>query len=166
VLFALLAGSLLLVGTVAAQVFRDGSQPAAFVTRKGTSLTLEGKPFVFKGINIYMAASGGTPSSCGGELYPNVGVPLSDMPRGIVIRLWAFQNFFVSDGKFDWTNLDQVLTIAAAHGDKVIPVLANQYDYCDGPAKDLAWYQHGYDTTVAPGDITTYRQYVATIASH
>ena len=83
------------------------------------------------------------------------------MPADIVIRIWAFQNFFVSDGTFDWTNLDQVLTIAAAHGDKVIPVLANQYDYCDGPAKDLAWFQHGYKTTVAPGDITTYRKYVA-----
>ena len=162
-LFALFAGSALLVSLLAAQLFRDPSQPADFVARKGTNLTLDGRPYVFKGINIYMAASGGTPSSCGGELYPNVGVPLSDMPRGIVIRIWAFQNFFVSHGRFDWTNLDQVLSIAAAHQDKVIPVLANQYDYCDGPAKDLAWFQHGYDTVVAPGDITTYRQYAAAI---
>jgi mannan endo-1,4-beta-mannosidase len=111
-----------------------------------------------------MAASGGTPSSCGGELYPDVGVPLSNMPDGIVFRFWAFQNFFVSNGSFDWTNFDQVLAIAAAHGDKVIPVLANQYDYCD-TAKDLAWYQNGYANTVEPGDLVTYRQYVADVVS-
>ncbi len=134
-----------------------------FVGRSGTTLTLNGSAYRFAGINIYMAASGGTPSSCGGELYPNVGVPLSDMPSGIVIRFWAFQDFFVSNGSFDWDNFDQVLAIAADHGDKVIPVLANQYDYCDGPAKDLDWYQTGYQSTVEPGDLVTYRQYVADI---
>ena len=53
--------------------------------------------------------------------------------------------------------------IAAAHNDKVVPALANQYDYCDGPAKTLAWYQSGYDSTVEPGDIVTYRHYVTDI---
>jgi hypothetical protein len=112
-----------------------------------------------------MAASGGTPESCGGELYPNVGVPLSNLPNGIVIRFWAFQNFFTSNGSFNWTNLDQVLAFAAAHNDKVIPVLSNQYNYCDGVAKDLAWYQNGYETVVDPGDIVPYLQYVKDIVS-
>jgi endo-1,4-beta-mannosidase len=125
---------------------------------------LDGSPYRFTGVNIYMAASGGTPSSCGGELYPNVGVPLSDMPDGIVFRFWAFQNFFEASGSFNWTNFDQVLALAAAHDDKVIPVLANQYDYCDN-AKDLSWYQSGYETTVEPGDLVTYRQYVADVVS-
>jgi mannan endo-1,4-beta-mannosidase len=125
-------------------------------------LALNGKPYQFAGINIYMAASGGT---CGGELYPNVGVPLSDMPNGIVFRFWAFQDFFVSNGSFDWANFDQVLSIAAAHDDRVIPVLANQHDYCDGPVKTLAWYQNGYATSVGPGDLVTYRQYVADVVS-
>jgi hypothetical protein len=137
----------------------------AFVKSSGTTLTLNGQPYVFTGINIYMAASGGTPSSCGGELYPDVGVPLSDMPNGIVFRFWAFQDFFVSNGSFDWTNLDQVLATAAAHDDKVIPVLANSWDYCDGPAKDLAWFQSGYMTTIQPGDLVTYRQYIADVVS-
>ena len=131
----------------------------------GTTLTLEGRPYRFVGINIYMAASGGTPSSCGGALYPDVGVPLSNMPRGIVFRFWAFQNFFVSDGHFDWTNMDRVLAIAAAHGDKAIPVLANQYDYCDGPTKDLAWYRGGYQSEVGPGDIVPYEQYVSAVVA-
>ncbi len=140
------------------------SPSSGFVTRNGTTLMLTGQPYRFTGINIYMAASGGTPSSCGGELYPDVSVPLSQLPRGTVVRMWAFQNFFVSDGAFNWTNLDQVLAIAASYGDKVIPVLANQYSYCD-TAKNLAWYQSGYQNTVEPGDLVTYRAYVAAVVS-
>ena len=138
---------------------------SGFVAATGTSLTLAGQPYRMSGINIYMAASGGTPSSCGGELYPDVGVPLSQMASGIVVRFWAFQNFFVSNGAFDWTHFDQVLAIAAAHGDKVIPVLANQYNYCDGAAKDLGWYQRGYQSVVGPGDLVPYRQYVSAVVS-
>jgi mannan endo-1,4-beta-mannosidase len=133
---------------------------SAFVKRSGTRLTHRGVPYRFVGINVYMAASGG---KCGGKLYPNVGVPLSHIPRGSVIRFWAFQNFFVSGGRFDWKNLDRVLGIAAAHRDKVIPVLANQHHYCDGAVKDLAWYQNGYRADVAPGDILPYEQYVSAI---
>jgi hypothetical protein len=135
----------------------------AFVGRQGTTLALAGEPYRFTGINIYMAASGGTPASCGGELYPDVSVPLSDLPEGVVFRFWAFQDFFVGGSGFDWSNFDAVLQIAAAHRDRVIPVLANQYDYCDGPAKDLSWYQGGYADLVAPGDLTSYRLYVAAV---
>jgi len=78
--------------------------------------------------------------------------------------MWAFQNFFVSDGAFNWTNLDQVLAIAASYGDKVVPVLANQYSYCD-TGKNLTWYQSGYLNTVEPGDLVTYRAYVAAVVS-
>jgi hypothetical protein len=136
-----------------------------FVGRSGAGLTLNGQAYRFTGINIYMAASGGTPSSCGGELYPNVSVPLSQLPRGTVFRFWAFQDFFASGGVLDWANFDSVLSIAASYGDRVIPVLANQYAYCDGPAKDLAWYQSGYKNTVYPGDAVTYRQYVADVVA-
>lgn len=109
-----------------------------------------GAPYSFVGMNIYMAASGGTPSSCGGELYPDLSVPLSYAPDGITIRFWAFQRFFVSGGAFNWVNFDQVLQIAASHHDKVIPVLANEYSYCDGITKTSAWYQSGYAQTVTP----------------
>lgn len=124
-----------------------------------------GAPYRFVGMNIYQAASGGTPASCGGELYPDVSVPLSHSPDGITIRFWAFQRFFVSGGALDWTNFDQVLQIAASHHDKVIPVLANQYDYCDGVIKTSDWYQGGYAQTVIPGDLITYQDYVARFVS-
>ncbi len=138
---------------------------SGFVKRSGTILTLNGGPYRFTGINIYMAASGGTASSCGGELYPNVSVPLSQLPPGTVFRMWAFQNFFVSGQVFNWTNLDRVFAIAASYGDKVIPVLANQGSYCDGPAKDLAWYQSGYQSTVESANLIAYRAYVAAVVS-
>ena len=135
-----------------------------FVKRSGTTLTLNSKPYRFAGINIYMAASGDTASSCGGKLYPDVSVPLSHMPSGVVVRFWAFQNFFVSKGSFDWTHFDKVLAIASAHGTKVIPVLANQYGYCE-KAKNLAWYQRAYRTSVESGDLVTYKRYARAAVS-
>jgi hypothetical protein len=138
---------------------------SGYVTANGTNLALDGQSYTFTGINIYMAASGGTPSSCGGELYPDVGAVLSQLPSGIVFRFWAFQNFFVQNGAFSWTNFDQVLSIANAYGDRVIPVLANQYQDCDGVSKDLQWYQSGYASSVDPGDLVPYRQYVADVVN-
>ena len=141
------------------------SASSGLVKQSGTRLMLSGQPYRFTGMNIYMAASGGTPSSCGGALYPDVGVPLSRMPKGTVVRFWAFQNFFVSKRSFDWTNFDRVLRIAAAHGDKVIPVLANQLDYCDGAGKDLSWYQRGYRFSIRSGDRVSYRDYVEAVVA-
>ena len=146
--------------SIPARVPNGAASP--FVGQDGTTLTLEGRPYRFVGINVYMAASGGR---CGGRLYPDVGVPLSNMPRGVVFRFWAFQSFFVSGGHFDWTAMDRVLAIAAAHGDKAIPVLANQHHYCDGPAKDLAWFQRGYRSEVEPGDLVPYEQYVSAVVA-
>lgn len=137
---------------------------SGFVESKGTSLVLNGQPYRFTGINLDMAASTAASSSCYGGIYPYVGEALSSMPDGIVFRFWAFQDLFVSDGAFNWTHFDSVLEMAAAHSDKVIPVLANQYDYCD-TAKNLAWYQSGYRTSVEPGDLVPYRQYVADVVS-
>lgn len=153
------------VGIVLTVIVIATSTQSVFVKRSGTTLTLNGQPYRFTGMNIYMAASGGTRSSCGGPLHPDMGTLLSSLPTGIVFRFWAFQPFFVSNGSFNWVNFDRVLAIAAAHGDKVIPVLANQYDYCDGTAKDLAWYQGGYATTVEPGDLVSYQKYVADVVS-
>jgi endo-1,4-beta-mannosidase len=56
--------------------------------------------------------------------------------------------------------MDNLLSAAAARGDKVIPVLANEHDYCDGAAKTLAWYKRGYRHR-QPGDIVSYEKYVA-----
>lgn len=133
---------------------------SSFVQAAGTQLTLNGAPYRFSGINVYMAASNGT---CGGNI--NLTQALSYLPADITFRFWAFQPFFVSNGQFNWTNFNNVLSAAAARGDHVIPALGNEWNYCDGPAKALAWYQGGYATTVQSGDVTTYKNYVTTILS-
>ena len=88
--------------------------------------------------------------------YPDVRVPLSEI-KWHCPPILGVSKLFVSNASSTGRSLDQVLKIAAAHGDKVIPVLANQYNYCDGNAKDLAWYQTGYRTEIGPGDIVTYQ---------
>ena len=45
----------------------------------------------------------------------------------------------------------------------MIPVLANQCSYSDGPSKSLPWYEGGYERTVEPGDIVPYRQFVSDV---
>ena len=137
------------------------SSAGAYVTAAGTQLTLGGVPFRFAGLDIFMAASRGR---CGGSV--NLPRVLKEIGRQQnVFRVWLFQSFAVSHGHFNWRPFNQLLADAALHGDRVIPVLADQYNYCDGPAKDLAWYQSGYQTTVAPGSLVPYRQYVADVVT-
>lgn len=130
-----------------------------YVKQSGTTLTLGGQPYTFAGINIYMAASGG---KCGGTI--NLPQVLSLLPNGIVFRLWAFQNFFVNSGAFDTTQFDNALSAAAAHNDKIIPVLYNQYNYCEAQTKTLSWYRTGYLTTVNSGELYSYEWYAAKMA--
>lgn len=131
-----------------------------FVSSDGVDLLVDGQAYKFTGLNVYMAASHGT---CGGST--SLQQAFTGLPRGSVIRFWAFQSFFVSKGKFDWTPFDRVLAIASAYGLRVIPVLANQHEYCDGSVKDLSWYQSGYESVVWSGDIVPYKKYVAEVVS-
>jgi mannan endo-1,4-beta-mannosidase len=136
----------------------DGS---GFVRTSGTGLTLDGNAYRFEGMNIYNVASNG---GCVVAQDPNAALTAIG-PSQNVFRFWAFQNFVVSNGTFDWAPFDNVLAAAAAHGDRVIMDLANEWDYCDGPAKDLSWYQSGYQTQIDPGDLVPYRQYVADVVA-
>ncbi len=68
-------------------------------------------------------------------------------------------------GQRDWTAMDRTVAAAAAHGERVVAVLANEWAYCDGPQKFLGWWQSGYRTTVSPGEATTYRQWVSDVVS-
>ncbi|MCP9275284.1 alpha-amylase family protein [Mycolicibacterium arenosum] len=156
VLFALLATGLI----VGAFVVSSGAATPdrQFVGRDGTKLVVGEDDYRFTGMNVYMAASAG---SCGGTV--DLQRAFYSLPRGSVIRFWAFQGFFVDGNTFDWTEFDRVLAVAAAYGHRVIPVLANQHAYCDGPAKDLAWYTEGYRSLVGPGDLNTYRDYVSEV---
>lgn len=135
--------------------------PTGFVQRDGTQLTLNGQPYRFEGMNVYNVASNG-----GCVPYLNPDTALQEIgPGQNVFRFWAFQQFVVSNGQFNWAPFDQVLAAAAAHGERVIMDLTDEWDYCDGGVKTMAWYQSGYKDTVYPGDIVPYRQYVADVVA-
>jgi endo-1,4-beta-mannosidase len=131
-----------------------------FITRSGTGLTLNGAPYRFDGLNIYAVNSDGgcVPAS-------NVNSDLDALSGQEVFRAFFFQTWATTNGVRDWSRFDATIAAAAAHNMRVIPVLANEWNYCDGPMKYLPWWQSGYKTTVNPGELTSYRQWVHDIVS-
>ncbi len=151
------AGALLMVQQASAA-------PSGFIQRQGAQLTLNGQPYRFTGINIYNANSNG---SCGYDMVS--GTTLSDTldmigSGGDVVRAWFFQSFATTNGQRDWTAFDHMLSVAAAHDVRVIPVLGNQWADCEPAAgyKDETWYEGGY-TQTAPGGTASYRDFVAEV---
>jgi mannan endo-1,4-beta-mannosidase len=162
-LVGLLASAIALAGCGLPLISTDGASPATegFVRQDGTQLAVGGQPYRFEGLNIFQAASHGT---CGGTL--DLKEALHKIDHGqTVFRAWFFQAFVVRHGQFDWVPFDKLLADAAARHERVIVTLGNEYNYCDGPQKDLVWWQTGYRTKVYPGDLVTYRQWVADIVA-
>lgn len=140
----------------------SASAPSGFVRASGTQLTLNGAPYRFEGLNVYNVASNG---GCVPYLDPSTALQAIGSGQN-VFRFWAFQQFVVDNGSFNWAPFQNVLNAAAAHGERVIMDLTDEWSYCDGGAKGLSWYQTGYKDTVFPGDIVPYRQYVADVVAH
>ena len=144
--------------------------PTGYVTRSGASLTLNGAPYTFVGLNDYSANSDWTVNpGCGSN---HAGTVLQDDLTAIgsgqrAFRAWFFQSLAVNrnTGARDWTAFDRTLSIAAASNEKVVVTLADQWNDCEGPYKDGAWYSGGYATTVQPGTTVTYRQWAAEVAT-
>jgi hypothetical protein len=142
----------------------SGDQPPAatpFVTRQGTALYLNGKPYHFAGFNIYNANSR---NNCAYAMAGTglLDASLNDIGASKVFRAWFYQYLAQRGGVRDWSAFDQTLSVARAHGYHVIFTLADQWGSCDTPGyKGLAWYQGGYrqpsDPTYA---LQSYRDYV------
>jgi mannan endo-1,4-beta-mannosidase len=163
------------IATATFSMLVAGSPSAAstesFVTRSGSQLSLDGKPFRFTGINVYNAVNS---NLC---WYPLASGPLLDdsltaMGPGVqVVRGWFFQNFATINGARDWTAFDHVLDLARAHGVRVMPTLTNQWADCDGPGggagiyKNEAWYAGGYKSATTPGSLVPYWDWVAEIVT-
>ena len=99
---------------------------SSFVTRSGTQLRLDGQAYRFTGINIYNANNA---SGCWYPLSngPDLGASLDAIGGGAkVIRAWFFQALATSAGARDWNGIDHTLSVAAAHGVRVIVTLGNQ----------------------------------------
>jgi Fibronectin type III domain/Cellulase (glycosyl hydrolase family 5)/WD40-like Beta Propeller Repeat len=145
---------------------------SGFVTRDGTRVLLDDRPFPFTGINIYNANSDGW---CGPEM--RSGSRLDDAlssvgPGKEVLRAWFFQPLAIDwgTGQRDWTAFDHTLAVADAHGMKVIPTLTDEFGECgthvlnapENGIKLKQWYVDGY-TQTQPGNLDSYRDWVAEV---
>jgi len=140
--------------------------PTGFIQRQGAQLTLNGQPYRFTGLNIYNANSNG---SCAADMQSGSALDdaFANMGSGVtVIRAWFFQSFATTNGQRDWTAFDHTMSVAAAHGIRVIPVFANQWPDCEPASgyKDETWYQTGY-TQPDPSGTVSYRDFVAEVVA-
>ncbi len=139
--------------------------PSPFVKRAGTKLVLKGKPYRFTGLNIYNANSRG---ECWYAM--SSGPTLSQSLEAIgpgkeAFRAWFFQSLATTGGQRDWRAFDHTLSVARAHGVKVIATLTNQWGDCEaGGYKADSWYTNGYKQ-LDPGGVTSYRKWVAQVVS-
>jgi mannan endo-1,4-beta-mannosidase len=148
---------------------QNGSSPDPsgnhFVTRRGTDLLLNGQPFHFTGLNIFNATSR---NNCGPTLGTGSGLDdaLTSWGTGkTVMRTWFFQNLATTGGTRDWAAFDHTLTVAKAHGVRVIVALGNQWGECEqGGFKPASWYAGGYRTDTT-GGIVAYRAWVQEVVA-
>ena len=132
---------------------RAAAATTGFVTRSGTSLSLNGAPYRFTGLNIYNA------NSVNNYWYtlgngPGLDKALTDAgPGKTVFRAWFGQWLSDPSGHgLDWSAFDHTLAVAKAHNYRVIVTLGDQDGtWDDGISKtlDAGWYQGGYATTVS-----------------
>lgn len=136
-----------------------------FVTRDGSQLMLAGQPFRFTGLNIFNATSR---DNCGPTMGegPALDQALTAWGTGkTVMRTWFFQNMATRGGARDWAAFDHTLTVARAHGVRVIATLGNQWGECEqGGFKPASWYAGGYRTDQT-GGIVAYRAWVQEVVS-
>lgn len=128
---------------------RADAEPGGFVMQNGLALTLDGQPYQFVGTSRYnLLTLGGFPYRGCGDWWTEADITswLAELKLHTdsnAIRIWAFQ-LFTADAT-DFSRLDFVLSEAAAHNIKVIPVLENQWADCTvGGYKLDAWYSSGY----------------------
>jgi mannan endo-1,4-beta-mannosidase len=147
-----------------------GSSLSGFVVRCGLGLCLDGQPYRFTGLNIYNANSR---SNC---WYPlGSGTELDRSLTAIgggqeAFRAWFFQKLAMTNGVRDWSAFDHTLAVAAAHDQRVILTLTNQWGDCENVSgspvyKSESWYQSGYKANIDPGMTATYREWVREVVT-
>jgi mannan endo-1,4-beta-mannosidase len=150
--------------------------PAGLVGRAGTSLTLNGQPWRFVGFNDYQLTSlPGGAFACGRTVdQTTLNAILADAKSSgaTAIRTWFFQSYYDLGAQRQpvtpsWTAFDRLLSAAAAHGLKVIPVLVNEWQDCEPASvnKNLGFFQSAYRSP-GYGYPLSYRTYATTVARH
>jgi len=142
-----------------------GASGSAFVDRQGTSLTVRGQTIRLAGFNLpcqqpFMLSSG------------SLGYYFDDIKmnaKANVVRMWWFQSDF-GTGSNVWAPFDQIASVAASRGIRIIPTLTNEWSACDEPnpatsQKSLAWYQGGYKLAEG-GYRLSFRTFAVQMARH
>ncbi|MGH9148773.1 MAG: cellulase family glycosylhydrolase, partial [Acidimicrobiales bacterium] len=92
----------------------------------------------------------------------------ASLDRGSVVRFWAYQDFAVdkTTGALNWYPIDRVVAAAERNGQRLLPVLGDQWAHCNGEQyKDAAFYAGGYRSTVAPGLRMTYHDWALAVVN-
>jgi mannan endo-1,4-beta-mannosidase len=138
-----------------------------FLTRSGSSLTLNGQTFRFDGINEPAAVE--NPQAWNYNTQSARSFVDLKGAGAEVIRVFAFQKTTVYNGARNWTYMDAMLNAAESAGVKIIMTLTDEWTgqpASDSTLKrDLAWYQGGYKTAVDNRALTTYKAWVQEAAT-
>jgi mannan endo-1,4-beta-mannosidase len=142
---------------------RGGDPSSPFVSTSGTRFLLHGQPFRFAGLDFFQGALPRGIASCG----PAGNTPslLADSAaawqgRVDVLRVWFFQRFVTQGRHRDWRPFDRLVRFATRNHLRLIPVLADQWSYCEPPFKTASWYAWGYRHRALPGELVQYRRFV------
>jgi mannan endo-1,4-beta-mannosidase len=129
------------------------------------------------GLNAYeLATDYGVNNGCGSDIHTSTDAFFASLPRGTIVRFWAFQAFGTAasgttdPNTLDWGPLDSVFAAAAKYGDKLIPVLGNEWAACDGVndqagvQKGDSFFSGGYQSNSDEGPLS-YSQWVQDVVA-
>ena len=138
-----LAATCVAAGSVAA----ISSAANSGVSVSGGRLLLNGRTHYFSGVNAYNATSDWHVNNTCGPTVTDLNTVFSGMPRGSLVRTWAFQalGYNKNTHQIDFSAIDRAVQAAADNGDYLILTLSEQAGVCDdGHWHDQAWYDGGY----------------------
>jgi len=162
------------------------NRATGFVRRDGTRLVLDGKNYLFHGLNYYDLAAfaqeiPGNPGHrllSGCRFHKRLPVAAETLPRmgagANAIRAFFYQPYAtavpVAGGPStrDWSVFDRSLAAIRAAGMKAVIAFADQFGNCDLPKDedhDIEWYRSRYRTETVPGEPSTYRDYVREVVT-
>lgn len=136
--------------------------------RWGPRLYVNGATHGFTGVNAYeLATYWPVNAGCGSQVN-NLTSFFSALPRGSVVRFWAFEALAVNKytHRIDFAALDRVVNAAASRGILLILTLSDQAGTCEGQRwHDASWYTGGYRELTSPLEPLPYLDWVKMIVS-
>jgi mannan endo-1,4-beta-mannosidase len=157
-----------------------------FVRRDATRLVLDGRPYLFHGLNYYDLAAfaqelpdkPGYRMLIGCRTHSRAPVPSETLPRmgaaANAVRTFFFQPYATAvplaggPSARDWSVFDRALAAIRGSGMRAIIAFTDQFGNCELPKgvdRDIDWYRSRYRTEVVPGLPSTYRDYVREIVT-